>query len=247
MNWFYVKNGAQAGPVDRAELDRLVHTGEIPPDTLVWMQGMASWQPYSGSGTIVPADPNSSQAICVECHKAVEKSAMIQHGTSWVCADCKPIFLQKLSEGVAVNSSGLNYAGFWIRAGAWILDAIILGLAISLPVFFVVFLVASASKDSTLLPIINLFVQLVAIVARFAYFIFFVGKYGATPGKMICRLKIVDASGAAIGYGRATGRVFAQILSGMICGIGYIMAGFDEEKRALHDRICNTRVVHRQD
>ncbi len=248
MNWFYVKNGAQAGPVDKAELDRLVQTGEIPPDTLVWMQGMASWQPYSGPGAVLAMDPSSTKAICVECHKPVEKSAMIQHGTSWVCADCKPIFLQKLSEGVAVNSSGLHYAGFWIRAGAWILDSIILGLAITMPVFFVIFLVASAagSKDASYLPFVNLLVQLVAIVARFAYFIFFVGKYGATPGKMICRIKIVDASGATIGYGRATGRIFAQVLSGLICGVGYIMAGFDEEKRALHDRICNTRVVYKQ-
>jgi len=48
-----------------------------------------------------------------------------------------------------------------------------------------------------------------------------------------------------ITYGRATGRCFAEILSGMICYIGYLMAAFDEEKRALHDRICNTRVVKR--
>jgi uncharacterized RDD family membrane protein YckC len=39
------------------------------------------------------------------------------------------------------------------------------------------------------------------------------------------------------------GRYFSEMLSGMIMMIGYIMAGFDDEKRALHDRICNTRVV----
>ena len=44
-------------------------------------------------------------------------------------------------------------------------------------------------------------------------------------------------------YARALGRYFAKILSAAICGIGYIMAAFDEEKRALHDRICNTRVI----
>ena len=62
---------------------------------------------------------------------------------------------------------------------------------------------------------------------------------------MLCKIKIVDSSGSKIGYGRATGRFFAEILSGMICYIGYIMAGFDDEKRALHDRICNTRVVYK--
>ena len=38
---------------------------------------------------------------------------------------------------------------------------------------------------------------------------------------------------------------FAEMLSGMILGIGYLMAAFDDEKRALHDRICDTRVVRR--
>ncbi|CAN5496323.1 hypothetical protein BH09VER1_BH09VER1_42880 [soil metagenome] len=245
MNWFYVKNGAQAGPVDRAELDRLAQTGEITPETLVWMQGMATWQPYSGSALSAAASPTETQAVCVECHKAVEKSAMIQYGEAWVCSDCKPVFLQKLSEGVAVNVSGLRYAGFWIRAGAWILDCILLGIVISIPMFAIVFLVASTTKEQGPVLFVQLLVQLLATVVQAAYFIFFVGKYGATPGKMICGLKIVDASGAAIGYGRATGRFFAQMLSMLICYIGYIMVAFDDEKRGLHDRICNTRVVHK--
>ncbi|HET6371045.1 MAG TPA: RDD family protein, partial [Nitrospiria bacterium] len=41
----------------------------------------------------------------------------------------------------------------------------------------------------------------------------------------------------------ACGRYFAEILSGIILCIGYIMAAFDDEKRALHDRICGTRVI----
>jgi uncharacterized RDD family membrane protein YckC len=60
---------------------------------------------------------------------------------------------------------------------------------------------------------------------------------------MACRLKVVTPEGNPISYGRALGRALASILSGMICAIGYIMAAFDEEKRSLHDRICNTRVV----
>jgi uncharacterized RDD family membrane protein YckC len=43
--------------------------------------------------------------------------------------------------------------------------------------------------------------------------------------------------------GRAVGRYFAKIVSGIILMIGYIMAGFDSEKRALHDMMCDTRVI----
>lgn len=77
------------------------------------------------------------------------------------------------------------------------------------------------------------------------YTIFFNGRYGATPGKMACKLRVVTADGQPIGYGRATGRFFAEILSGIICNIGYIIAAFDDQKRSLHDHICSTRVIRK--
>jgi len=60
----------------------------------------------------------------------------------------------------------------------------------------------------------------------------------------VFKLTVVDSSGGKISYGRAFGRSCAEILSQMICAIGYIIAAFDEQKRALHDHICNTRVIH---
>jgi uncharacterized RDD family membrane protein YckC len=83
------------------------------------------------------------------------------------------------------------------------------------------------------------------MAANFGYQIFFLGKYGATLGKMACGLRVITAEGGKISYARATGRVFAEMLSGMICYIGYIMVGFDVQKRALHDHICNTRVIYK--
>jgi uncharacterized RDD family membrane protein YckC len=60
---------------------------------------------------------------------------------------------------------------------------------------------------------------------------------------MLMKIKVVTADGIPMSYGRSTGRYFAKILSGLIIYIGYLMAFWDEEKRALHDRICKTRVV----
>jgi uncharacterized RDD family membrane protein YckC len=60
---------------------------------------------------------------------------------------------------------------------------------------------------------------------------------------MACRIKVVTAEGGQVSYLRAFGRYWAKGVSAIICLAGYIMAAFDDEKRALHDRMCNTRVV----
>ena len=76
-----------------------------------------------------------------------------------------------------------------------------------------------------------------------SYTVFFLGRFAATPGKMVCKLKVIRSDGAAITYPRAFGRHFAEMLSGLTLYIGYLMAAFDDEKRTLHDRICDTRVI----
>ncbi len=84
----------------------------------------------------------------------------------------------------------------------------------------------------------------VNLLIALVYEVFFIGKFGATPGKMVLKLKVVRADGQPVSYLRAFGRHWATGLSAIIMGIGYLMAGFDREQhRSLHDRICDTRVV----
>jgi uncharacterized RDD family membrane protein YckC len=71
----------------------------------------------------------------------------------------------------------------------------------------------------------------------------FVYKLGATPGKMALGLKVVRPGGGPVSLGRAVGRYFAKMLSYIILCIGYIIIGFDSEKRGVHDMICDTRVI----
>ena len=56
-------------------------------------------------------------------------------------------------------------------------------------------------------------------------------------------LEFARSDGSPLTGGRAIGRYFAELVSSMILLMGYIMAGFDTEHRALHDRICDTRVI----
>ena len=249
MNWHYVKDNTQTGPVDQAALEALFRAGTINASTLVWSPGMETWIPYSEARPGQPPAIIGNEAVCAECGKAFDKGEMIRHGEAWVCAACKPVFLQKLSEGVEPVTGAMRYAGFWIRFAAKFVDGIIMSVLLLLPMIAIMASMGtferSSEEPSEAEMIVQLVFQIVYFAVYGAYSIFFVGKYGATPGKMACKIKVVDGTGAKIGYGRATGRFFAEFLSGLICYIGYIMVAFDEEKRALHDRICNTRVIYK--
>jgi uncharacterized RDD family membrane protein YckC len=171
---------------------------------------------------------------------------MIRYENAWICPDCKPIFVQKLKEGVSVAGQ-MEYAGFWIRLAAKIIDGIILGvvnMALYIPAAF---LMAPPSKPSAGTMVLFIAVQLIVMFLQITigavYTTWLLGRYGATVGKMACRLKVVTADGNKISYLRALGRHFAEWISGMILLVGYIMAAFDGQKRALHDHICNTRVI----
>ena len=72
---------------------------------------------------------------------------------------------------------------------------------------------------------------------------YFLSQKGATLGKMLMGLKVVTVDGGPITVSRAIGRYFASMLSSVILCIGYIMVAFDDQKRALHDHICGTRVI----
>ncbi len=267
MNWYYVEAGQQAGPVDDAQLQGLVQTGRITGETLVWREGMANWLPYSeATAQAAPAAPGlrlagaadsatgtgaasgasvAPEAVCAECGRLFNKQDMIRYGAVHVCAACKPVFMQKLAEGARVNTGAMHYAGFWIRFAAKFIDGLILGVFFIVPLFWIGFKSATDPTAAQRLMVFQIVVQLLYVCASAAYSIFFVGKYGATPGKMACKLVVVTAEGGKVTYGRATGRFFAEMLSGMICYIGYIMVAFDSQKRGLHDHICNTRVIYK--
>jgi uncharacterized RDD family membrane protein YckC len=65
----------------------------------------------------------------------------------------------------------------------------------------------------------------------------------ATLGKLALGIVVTDLGGNRVSFGRATGRYFGKIVSGMIMCIGYIMAGFTERKQALHDIMASCLVV----
>ena len=244
MNWYYAVGQTQQGPVTEEQLHALAKDGVVTGDTMVWRDGMADWQPYSavnGGGTPpAGAAGASGTVLCAECGKSFPVDEVVRFGDRSVCAACKPTFVQRMQEG-AVTTGVLNYATFGTRFAAKILDGIILWIVnIGTSVVAGMATGGSGGEPNAVMLIVSV---MASVVLNVGYGTFFLGKFGATPGKMACKIKVVRPDGSPLGYGRACGRVFAEILSGMICYIGYIMANYDEEKRALHDRICDTRVI----
>jgi uncharacterized RDD family membrane protein YckC len=187
----------------------------------------------------VEAAPDQVQ-YCSECGQPWRRDELARFGDRLICSNCKIAYAQKLREGVA-SATALAYAGFWVRFVAVLLDGIILFVASVIVQLFLAPMLRSTRTDVMLMALGIEY--LIGMVIGATYEGLFVSRLGATPGKMALDLKVVRPDGGPVSLGRAVGRYFAKIVSGIILGIGYIMAGFDSQKRALHDMICDTRVI----
>jgi len=211
MKWYYAEAGNRVGPIEETELNRLVTQGTVRPDTLVWHEGLASWQTLGVVRGMPPA---------------------------------------------AAAAAGRHYGGFWIRFVARLIDGIILGVinAIVRIPFMLMFgagmglgfgrgLGRGLIFAPAMAGVLGMSL-LIGLAIGVAYDVYFLSAHGATPGKMALGLRVIRADGGPISPMLALARHFAEWISGIIFLIGYIMAAFDPEKRALHDRICETRVIY---
>ena len=258
MVWYYAEGNSQIGPKSDVEFRQLVSAGVIRSDTLVWREGMPGWKPYAevdpalvfaGSSDAAPqgrafvreeGDFDAPMTVCSACGRVFSSEDVIEFAGKYVCAECKPVFVQQLKESGRVPGT-MNYAGFWIRFVARCIDGIILFVA-NLIISVIATSIGSATGEAGMAVM-----QILAVVANYAvsiaYVTYFLGSRGATPGKMVLGLRVVMEDGRSISYWRAFARFWADLLSALVLCIGYIIAAFDSEKRALHDHLCSTRVI----
>jgi uncharacterized RDD family membrane protein YckC len=145
----------------------------------------------------------------------------------------------------AASMPGLH-AGFWIRFVAYFLDGIILSVVawILLLLLFIPMGLYQGQSDDVW-PIVVFY--LIVLPMQWLYFALFESsRHQATLGKMALGIVVTDARGERIGFGRASGRYFAKIISGMIFYIGFMMAGWTSHKQALHDLMAETFVVNKK-
>jgi uncharacterized RDD family membrane protein YckC len=135
-----------------------------------------------------------------------------------------------------------NYAGFWLRGAALLIDGVVLmvlGGSFGFVAGFGMGL-AGYGDDEKLLQAVGFGLGL---IIQWAYYVFMESSYKmATVGKSLLGLIVTDMDGRKIGFGRANGRFFGKYLSAFTFGIGLIMAGFTQKKQTLHDMITSTLV-----
>ena len=260
MEWYYADGGMRVGPVGDAEFESLRASGRIRPETLVWKPGMADWQALHTiqAAPTVNGSGVAAGTFCSQCGRQFAPSDLITYGAARVCGGCKEVFFQRLREQgptAALQFGARRYGGFWMRFLARIIDGLILSVIFT-PLSFVFFAFAgrgivpqpgTAPDLSRLGPLLTVILgfSAVEVVLVAVYEAWFVSNRYATPGKLVLGLQIIRPNGDKVSFPRALGRFILYYFGFVILGIGWIMAAFDEEKRALHDRISDTRVVFR--
>jgi uncharacterized RDD family membrane protein YckC len=143
------------------------------------------------------------------------------------------------------------YAGFWLRAVAFMIDSIILSTLFGListayPSELMIFPDATTTPSILAIPRLTLPGFLLLFLIMWIYYGFFeASSWQATPGKRLLRLYVTDLSGKQITFWRASLRYFGRKISELTFLVGYLLAGFTEKKQALHDIISSCLVLRR--
>ena len=222
------------GPFTRAQVAEKLQSGEFSLDSLAFVEGLSQWTPLRD--VLAKVDASSAPPLATPPAVAPAYS---------YAATMQP-------------PSHLVYAGFWLRFAAYFIDYLILEIPlISLAMGVGCIYGLSAARNHTHVGLLNpggginmsfvIFELSITAVSMVIHWLYFAlqecSSAQATLGKRVIGIKVTNLEGQRIGFGQATGRFFAKIISGMTLLIGYMMAGFTERKQALHDMMAGTLVV----
>lgn len=256
--WYFEEAGQTTGPLPDPEIRAAVAAGRIGRTTLVWRDGMGGWlpaeqtelaaafaaPPFAAPSFMPPADaafpaPQSAPPFAAPNYTAPSYAAPAFSPPAYSAPGYAP---------AAAGIPGVRFAGFWIRFAAYIIDAVfvqagayVLGMLVGLVMAQAVIM----SDQSMELTNVQIIAGLVGLAWAFGYYLVSqASSWQATPGKRILGLRVVREDGRRVGIGLALGRYLAYIVSGIILGIGFLMIGWTDQKKGLHDMICGTRVVY---
>jgi uncharacterized RDD family membrane protein YckC len=123
-----------------------------------------------------------------------------------------------------------KYAGFWIRVAAALIDTIWL-ILITFP-FLIMIYGMDYFNGALGKPVLGIWNFIISYVLPAVVIIIFWIYRSATPGKMVVKVKIVDAkTGEQPSTGQYIGRYLAYFVSSFPLGLGIIWVAFDKRKR----------------
>ena len=137
----------------------------------------------------------------------------------------------------------LEYAGFWIRVWASIIDTILIAI-ITIPILLAIYGTQYFESEKIIEGPMDFLISWV--LPAIAVITFWVYR-AATPGKMAISSKIVDAqTGDQPSTGQFVGRYFAYFISLLPLGLGIFWVAFDKKKQGWHDKLAGTVVVRKK-
>ncbi|KJV36681.1 RDD family protein [Luteibacter yeojuensis] len=230
------RNGERFGPYSDDEVRQWLRDGSTRPEELGWYEGMTDWRPL---GELFPDD------------RAAPGTAT---------PPPPPPRAEQPFMGITEDAVAPEYAGFWLRFGAWVIDYII----ITIPATFIamamgfqhaitaLFRDIETNQAAAMTAYIEAVrpVTYVVLLLGFAYYVFFeASKWQATPGKLAVGIRVTDTAGQRLTVGRAAGRNLIR-LANAVPGIGgflpmvfYVTAAFSQRKQGIHDMLASTYVL----
>ena len=156
----------------------------------------------------------------------------------------------------------VEFAGFWLRFVALIIDTIVFSVVWGIVTFPIMGAMGlrglfrggygpyggGPMTPADMFPFVGLIFRVILIssVVKWLYYALLESSsWQATLGKKALGLEVTDLEGHRISFGRASGRFFGKIISAIILYIGFLMAGFTEKKQALHDMMAGTLVIRK--
>lgn len=140
------------------------------------------------------------------------------------------------------NTENLELASNRSRALAFVIDDFLITFVVILMYWSNI--TASGNDLVSVLVVMNEFVWQILLL-KFIYQTLFVWYYGATIGKIITKIKVVDYNHfGRVSISTAITRSILRLVSEMFFYIGFILAFFSEGRQTLHDKIGRTLVVN---
>lgn len=142
--------------------------------------------------------------------------------------------------GIYMDEADVEYAGFWVRTGATIIDTLLV-MVITFPLLVSIYGWKYFDSDEILAGPADF---LISWVLPAIAVIWFWTQKQATPGKAALSLRVLDAaSGETLSINQSIGRYLAYFVATIPLGLGLLWVGFDSRKQGWHDKLAHTVVV----
>ena len=139
-----------------------------------------------------------------------------------------------------MDESDVEYAGFWVRVGATLIDTLLI-LVVTIPILVSIYGLKYFDSEKLFAGPADF---LISWVLPAVAVVWFWSQRQATPGKAALSLRVLDAdSGDKLSIGQSIGRYLGYFVSIVPLGLGLLWVGLDRRKQGWHDKLAHTVVV----